>query len=729
MGMVLAPIIVCAAEGTAAPDSEDQRRSDAPLEEIIVTAQKRIERLLDVPVPVSVISGETLVVENQLRLQDFYTKIPGFSFVLSGSDRAVPAVAIRGVTTGGNATPTVGFVVDDVPYGASTVNAGSYVPHIDPSDLARIEVLRGPQGTLYGASSLGGLVKYVTVDPSTDAFSGQVEGGLLSVKGGSDLGYNVRAAVNVPITDSFALRASGFDGRDPGYVDNVATGEWDVNQQDRRGGRLSALWQPSESLSLKVNALYQDTESRGSSSVSLEPGIGELQQRRLRGTGVYDQEAKVGSAILNARIGSATLTALTGYSVKENLSTLDASSIAFFSTFAQGLYGVAGVQLPEKSTTRKFSQELRVALPITSRIDWLLGGFYTEERIKVLGGDEAVDPANGAIVGRFYNIDVPTRYEEYAAFTNLTVRMTDRFDIQIGGRASEDRQTFSSVLSGALLGGLTLVTPDTRSQGNALTYLVTPRFKVSPDLVLYARLASGYRPGGPNASCNPTNTIPCDFDADETQNYELGVKADLFDRRLTFDASVYYIQWRDIQLSLTDENLFLGYNANAGRAKSQGVELSVDTRPLAGLRLSAWVAYNDAKLTEDPPAGVGAFVASSGDRLPFSGRFSGNVSLDEEFLVGAHTTGFIGATVSYVDDRPGNFPGFFATSTQRQIFPAYWQTDLRGGLRRDSWALNVFINNVADRRGVLSGGTEKLNPFYFDFIQPRTVGMSLVRSF
>jgi iron complex outermembrane recepter protein len=716
-GLLLAPFVACAAE------------SDPLLEEVVVTAQKRIERLQEVPVPVTVISGAGLVDNNQLRLQDFYTKIPGFNFVLSGSDRAIPAVAIRGVTTGGTATPTVGFVIDDVPSGASTVNAGPYVPHVDPTDLASIEVLRGPQGTLYGASSLGGLVKYVTIDPSTDALRGRVEAGLLSVKSGSDLGYNLRGSINVPLGDTFAIRASGFEGSDPGYVDNVATGQHDLNETERRGGRLAASWQLSDSVSLKINALHQSTEQLGSGSVSLEPGLGELQQRRLRGTGVFDQQTQLGSAILNAAIGSATLTSLSGYSVKEDLSVLDASSIAFLSGFAQSRHGVPSVQLPEKSTTRKFSQELRLSLPVAARIDWLFGGFYTQEKVKVRGGDEAVNPTTGGVVGRFYDIDVATRYEEYAAFTNLTFRATERFDIQFGARVSEEEQTFSSVLSGALLGGLVIVTPETSSDGGALTYLVTPRFRVSPDLVLYARLASGYRAGGPNVSCAPTNTIPCQYDADETKNYEVGVKGSLADRRLTFDASLYYIDWSNVQLSLTDEVAFLGYNANAGSARSRGVELSLEAKPLSGLTLAGWIAYNDAQLTEDPPANSGAFVASAGDRLPYSSRWSGNFSLQQEFPLGARMTGFVGGSLSYVDDRQGNFPGFFASSTRRETFPAYWQTDIRGGLMRDSWTLNVFLNNVADRRGVLSGGAEKLNPFYYDFIRPRTFGINLTKTF
>jgi outer membrane receptor protein involved in Fe transport len=198
---------------------DDGSRPDAPaapptLEEITVTAQKRIERLQDVPVPVTAIAGESLVNSNQLQLQDYYSKIPALSLTPTVFG---PIISIRGLTTGGVGTsPTVGVVVDDVPFGASTgLGGGGVAPDFDPSELARVEVLRGPQGTFYGATSIGGLLKYVTVDPSTDAFSGRVQIGTHSIYNGDGLGYSARGSVNVPLNDTFAVRASALRDRIP----------------------------------------------------------------------------------------------------------------------------------------------------------------------------------------------------------------------------------------------------------------------------------------------------------------------------------------------------------------------------------------------------------------------------------------------------------------------------------------------------------------------------------
>ena len=171
------------------------------------------------PVPVTALNAQALVDNNQLRLQDYYTSVPGLN--VSPAVQSTQVISIRGITTGYGTNPTVGITVDGVPYGASTgLGGGQVVPDIDPGDLARVEVLRGPQGTLYGASSMGGLINFVTVDPSTEAVSGRVQVGTDEVYNGAGLGYSARGSVNVPLSDTLALRASGFVREDPGYIDN-----------------------------------------------------------------------------------------------------------------------------------------------------------------------------------------------------------------------------------------------------------------------------------------------------------------------------------------------------------------------------------------------------------------------------------------------------------------------------------------------------------------------------
>jgi len=697
-------------------------QSVASLEEIVVTAQKRVERLQDVPLPVTAINADALVESNQLRLQDYFTRVPGLS-VTPDDQNGAPVLTIRGITTGGYTNPTVGIVIDDVPYGASTSSAvGTVAPDIDPFDLVQVEVLRGPQGTLYGAGSMGGLIKYSTVDPSTDRVSGHVQAGTSSVYNGAQLGYNFRAAVNLPLSDTLAVRVGGFTRRDPGYIDNPVLDIDGVNEEEVNGAHLVALWRPTEAFSLRLSALFQSDKRFGSNEVYQEPGLGDLEQSALPNTGRYEKTLQAYSLTLRAKLGAADLTAISGFSSNKYANSLDDTDT--FQLYTQDQFGVPGTAAHSHIKTNKFTQEVRLSAPIGPQLDWLLGAFYTYESSPGVTDLFAETSPGGQVVGQWLADRYASTYQEYAAFTDLTWHVTDRFDIQIGGRESQNHQTYNEVDVGLGVPEFEGVPSpnnfgEADSKGNAFTYLLTPRLKLTPDLMMYARVASGYRPGGPNPGAAGVG-LPGEFGADSTQSYELGLKADAFDRMLSFDASLYYIDWKDIQVLLIDPNTGTGYYTNGNRAKSEGLELSVESRPLEHLTISAWLAWDNATLTEAFPAATGAYGAV-GDRLPDSSRFSGNVSAEERFLLAGDLSVFFGGSVSYVGERIGEF----TATPQRQPFPGYAQTDLHAGAKYNSWTLNLFVNNVTDKRGLLRGGLGSLYPFAFDYIQPRTVGLNL----
>jgi len=704
---------------TAAPGSSDR----VALQEVVVTAQKRQERLQDVPIPVTAIPAQELLENNQLRLQDYYTSIPNFS--VSPGVQSTQALTIRGITSAGG-NPTVAVLVDDAPFTSSTsIGNGSVVPDIDPSDLARVEVLRGPQGALYGASSMGGLLKFVTVDPSTAGFSGHVQGGLDSVANGNATGYNFRGSVNVPVTDTFAVMASGFTREDPGYIDNVFTGQNGVNEDHGSGGHLSALWRPSDAVSLKLGALYQEIDSGGSNDWNEEvngyagPPVGYLKQSYVAGAGPYNREIQQYSADLHAKLGTVELVSITAYGFNKFADSFDLSYQ--FGPAAQELYGVGGTPTLNSGRTKKFSEELRLSSSIGQHFDWLVGGFYTHEGSQFGQVIQATVPLTGQVVGEVAAVSVPTTYQEYAAFADLTVKFTDRFSVQLGGRESRIEQTYNQSASGPLVGGgFTL--PEVDTNANVFTYLVTPQYRFSPDFMTYARLASGYRPGGPNPT--PGNGTPPAYNPDKTRNYEIGAKGSFLDHRLNLDASLYYIDWSDIQIQLINTNTSQTYNANGGNAKSQGAELSVEAKPLSGLTISAWAVWSDAVLTSDFPASSTAYGVS-GDRLPYSSRFSGYLSLQEEFPLRGSLDGFVGGQVSYRSD----WVGTFQSTSDRQTYPDYTTLDLRAGLKNETWTVNLFVNNVTDRRAVLTGGLDSVPPWSFYGMTPRTVGMNVSYAF
>jgi outer membrane receptor protein involved in Fe transport len=247
---------------------------------------------------------------------------------------------------------------------------------------------------------------------------------------------------------------------------------------------------------------------------------------------------------------------------------------------------------------------------------------------------------------------------------------------------------------------------------------------MTPDAMLYARLASGYQAGG----VNTTPGVQPGYAPSKTKDYEIGFKGDALDHVLSFDASVYYIDWIDLQLLICPPQ-HLCFNGNAGGAKSEGVELSVEAHPLAGLTVSTWVTYSDAAITKFPPDAIrGGVYASPGDRLPFTPRWSANLSVVDEFPISGSFTGFAGGTMSYVGARDGGFTG--TATQQRQLYRSYNQLNARIGVKRDSWTATLFATNVTDQRGELGGNQLTPNaPDIVQIIRPRQMGLSLSKSF
>jgi len=716
----------------ASPNSEI-RETGILLEEVVVTAQKREQRLQDVPIPVTAIDAGTLAESNQLRLQDYASSVPGLSVAPVTAAGNEQVLTIRGIGTGLGTNPTVGVTIDDVPFGSSTFTGGSaIVPDLDPSDLQRIEVLRGPQGTLYGASSMGGLVKFVTVDPSTAAFSARLEGGLSDIAHGDGTGYNARGSINIPLADTAALRASGFARRDPGYIDNPVYDLRGVNDDRASGAHLAFWWRPAGDFSLKLSALYQKLQADSSNNVDVPNadypqtlGLRARQQFDLPGYGGYESQVQAYSATLHMKLYGIDLTSISGYNRNKTFNAADLGYV-FQTPSADFVNG----------ESRKFMQEVRLSAALGEQLEWLAGVFYTHESAPSTGNYFLVDPVSLQNAGTMFDQGADSTYSEYAVFADLTVQVTDHFSVQIGGRESWIKETFGQVLEIPSLAPS--ITPELTIRNNAFTYLLTPQLKLSPDFMVYTRLASGYRAGGPN---NSPGVPLLSFKPDKTLNYEVGAKADLYEHRLSIDASAYYIDWRDIQLNLVDANTLFTYTGNAGKARSQGVEVALEERPAKGTKLSGWVSWNDATLSEPLPIGsfvLGGAYGASGDRLPYAAKWSANLAVNQDFHLVSQWTAAIGGNLSYVGDRFGEFatpppstlaPPAIPPIPPRQAFGGYATVNLHASLKYASWAGNFFVTNVFDRQAALAGGLGGFPPYAFTYLQPRVVGFSLLRQF
>jgi iron complex outermembrane recepter protein len=707
---LLAVGYICSA-AAADDDANSPSANQAALEEVTVTAQKYAEKLGDVPAPVTVIQPGDLISNNMVSLQDYFTQVPGLNFTTGGLG-GVPKLTIRGLSNGTLGEPTTGILIDDVPYGSAIGQFGQFegAPDLDPADLQQIEVLRGPQGTLYGASGLGGLIKYDTLAPSTSSFGGHVQLGGASVENGDGIdGYSVRAGVNVPLTQSTAMRISGFDRRDPGWINNPVLDEHDVNRARFYGGHLSFLWQISDNTYLRLGALYQDENRHGADDV--EPALGEFAQNYPRTTGAYHFVSELYSAKLETRVGRVVLTSLTGYSI---------------ANFDSALYLGGSTALANYGHTGTVTQELRAAAKIFDNLDLLVGGFFTHENNEPLNQTIwTLDPQTGAFRTQILTLGRSQPENETAGFADLTWRITHRFDVQVGGRESAySLKTDSTTM---LPGSPTTAEPFISTDSKAFTYLMTSRYHFNDDFMAYVRFSPGYRVGQPNIDYQIALGPPS-YSPDKTVNYEVGLKGEALERRLSFDTSAYYIDWKNIQVQVSNPNAPQGfaYITNAGEAKSEGFEATVSAVPWNGMTVSTWIAYNFAVLTIGFPSTSSAYGVS-GTPLPFSSRWSGSVSLDQDFPMGVAATGNVGVSMSYVGERFGDFTSDAAAP--RDTFPSYNQLNVHAGLIYDSWQFNLAINNISDSRGVLAAGHGFSGDVVANYITPRLISFSLTKKF
>jgi iron complex outermembrane recepter protein len=704
------------AQSTSTNDAQPAQKPTT-IEEIVVTAEKNgAEDLLKTPVPVAVVSAEELTGRAQVRLQDFFSEVPGF--IVAPSFAGQTNLSIRGINSGG--TPTVGVLIDDVPFGSETQ---TYIPELDPGDLARVEVLRGPQGTIFGADSEGGLIRYVTVAPSTDAFSGQVSAGTDSVKGGDGFGFNIRGSVNIPVTDDFAIRASAFRRQEAGYIDDILTNERGSNRSDASGERVAALWRPTDHFSITLSAINQSIDNTG---LEVVPSLGDLRSNIVKNGSATHINIKNYGAVISDYVGTVHIESITGYNTIRQNSNTDVSPL--FGPIVAAVTGAApDAVITGPVTNDKISEELRASSPIGKHVDLQVGLFYTHETTAATTILVGVYPLTGLYstptTAVFYET-IPTTLEEYAAFENVTVHFTDRFDLQLGARVAHINQDFLAYYTyGPVNTPDPSFTPAGRASATPFTYLVTPRYFLTPDVMVYFRAASGYRPGGVNNGVGSPPPPPT-YGPDQTHSYEIGMKGAFIDRRLTADLSLFHIDWKGVQITEGGTGNQLPYTGNGGAAKSEGVELSVTAKPFEGTTVSWWVDYDNSVLTttiNNPST-----YASAGSLLPFATRLSGDVSIQQNFREIQGVTPFASVDASYTGHRLG----ILQPTAARQSYPGYTQTNVQMGLNHRTFTANLFINNVGDVRGQLNGGIGYAqNPLEFVIIQPRTIGVSVTNKF
>lgn len=693
------------------------------IEEIFVTATRRAESLREVAQSVTALPERALERIQADDFQDYAKLVPGLQ--LSTPTPGASQVILRGLSSL-NSASTTGIYVDNTPYGSSSglANGRFLTADLNAFDLQRIEVLRGPQGTLYGASTMGGLLKFVTNPPDPTQFSSRVQLNAEDVKG--ELGLSARGMLNVPLSERAAVRLTALRNEDAGFLDDPTRNVESVNETISTGVRASLLFQITDAVTLRLTSVAQDNELDGANDVDLavdgsDPALAPLQPYRpLYGdlkhsrsfSETTDIEYRVHNATVDWNLGGVDLMSSTSYGTYRQDALLDL-------TLLDGLLQANGADLD------KFTQEFQLTSRDDSRFEWIAGLYYTRET-----GSISQSYTNFVYDGS--TLEVDSEFQELAAFGTITYKFTPQFDVSLGLRAARNEQEVFQHGDGLFVDFGS--TED--SSEDVLLYSIAPRWRPSDTTTVYARIASGYRPGGPNIIPlgNPDNA-PRSYDSDTVLSFEAGVKTDVLERRLSLDLAAFFLRWKDLQLSGTVNSTSV--MSNAGEAESQGVEWAAQLRPFKGFSIDLVGAYTDATLTESTDTGTDFDLLGGrkGDPLPYVSEWTGLVGASYEWPVFGTATAYLGANWNYIGERRTDFGSAFG---RQLVLPAYDTTDVRIGVDFERWSIGLYGKNLTDERGIASlgqsaspGGGGVFNADEFSWtlgstflvIRPRTLGL------
>lgn len=721
-------LITTALTGLAQAQSSDPAGTpgDAPkvqsLETIIVTGNRRREPVREVPLSVNTVSSEELERSGAQRLTDYLENLSGVN--VDGS-RGLQQMSIRGITVGGDINPPTSTYLDDVAFGGSTQWGAKLSLDLATLDLHHIEIYRGPQGTLYGANALGGVLKYVFNEPDPSIFEGQVSVGASRTQGGGT-NWLTSGVVNVPLQANVAaLRVAAITNHEAGWVDAIGPGAGQrVDRGDTNGFRVSSMFKPAKGLVIRLSALGQDLKRAGSDytdyTLDGKPVTGENQHLRYLEE-PFRQRTEVFSADAEYDAKWARVNLVASHQSSKNGYVTDLSPY-YLPVLAPGYPGLQTVFSSTEVDTRKDSLELRATSPASKQLEWLAGVYATREEDAVgqgLLGGVAAGPGVTA-----YRLSIPATFQEAAVFGDLTWYPVERLALTVGARASHNRQTFAQSIHGDLLNE---DDPKSSSSDSSFTYLLTAKYALSAKSNVYGRLATGYNPGGVNAlKLDPTGATLTEhptYKPNTLTSYEVGYKADLFDAALSLEAAAYHLDWRDLQLlhAAASGNEVV----NGGRAKVDGVELNATYRPTEHWSITPSVAYTEARLRDDVPD----LEAKAGDRLPVTPRLSASLRTQYEFSVGDHPS-YAGLAARHVSKRHSSYPG--SVFVPDYVLPAYTVVNLNAGMQFKSVSIEAYVRNVFNEAGqtsAASGYTPLGGPVHVTLEEPRTAGVNVRFSF
>jgi outer membrane receptor protein involved in Fe transport len=730
-----------------APQGRPERRSDVPAslsarEEVIVTATRREERANDVPISMEVWSQEGIAAWGAKNTADIASLTPGVQFDHYPERLFQTNIAMRGLN-GRNGT-AIGIYLDDVPIPApSAWGASVYRSFPLLFDLERVEVLRGPQGTLFGQGAMGGAVRFITQQPDLTEHSGVASAEAAETARGG-MSYESGAALGGPlVAGSVGFRVAGWRRSDGGFVDRVdpftgATVDANANRSVSEVFRGALIFAPSDALRIVPSLTYQSESVHDTPSFYTylsDPGAAILKNGKLLPQ-PGDDEFALASLRLTATPATTELTALTSYFHRTTSRGEDFTNIGIWNNPMGPEYPLdysGAILTTHHMTETRFSEEVRLSSVVSnSRLTWLGGAFYSYERHRETDNTVARDPTVGAAVDGYSAL--AGSETEFATFGQVAVRFTQQYTASAGLRIAQYEHDGNFETGGPLNAGVPTFRAASRDTSLA------PRFgleyRQNEEQLFYASIAEGYRPGGFNGPFPSSCGVPAagPYRPDSLWSYELGGKNRLFSGRLQLNTSLFYASWRDTQFSLvTPAPQECSYTANVGRAMSRGFELQAQALMTEYLKTDLTIAYEDARYTETVRVGS-LLIVAKGDvigTLPLvPSPWDFRVSIDYARPLGGGLTVYARADDEIHSHNPGPFysshpdDAFYAPG--RGSNPATNLLNARTGLRWSRVDLGLYVNNLLDSEPTLLRRNNSVRDtlFYATTFRPRTIGLS-----
>jgi iron complex outermembrane recepter protein len=733
--------------------------------DIVVTATRRDAGINKVPISISALTQDVLTNRGIRSVDDIAYAIPGLSFT-SNNDGS-ETLSVRGIVALGS-TATTAYYIDETPI--AQLGGGTFSPRY--FDIERVEVLRGPQGTLYGASAMGGAVRVITAKPNLTEVEGSVRGEGSFTRRGKENAI-IDAAVSIPIiADKLALRITGFYEKNTGWVrkfrpslsndpadyadangtpgvayGGVAAGTGSrVGQQEIYGGRAALRAKPSDDVTLTASYAWQQRKNDGFNNADTVTALGfdGTDFRQLR---IIDEYRTLRSQLANftveAALGSVKLTSSTSYEWSRDNAVRDGNSLLFgtvvgFPTFVglpaavpRNVQGQAGIAIASFQRKESFTQEVRLVSDNDSPLSWIIGGFYNRTKFRQsqdlpafglaqsLVGTPLEGGAPGDSLGGSNSFE-PRR--EFSFFGELGYKLNDKLNATIGIRRYDVKSGAQIGVTG-LIGGGAAPNPLTFVNDRGFTYKGLLSYKASEDILLFAGYTTGYRPGGVNPPRLLGDNFDPGFKSDQLAQYELGWKTRFLDRALTINGALFYIDWKGIPTSDTAPS-GITFTFNGPKARIYGGELEIVARPTRGLDFTLGLTKLNAKFNGNLV--TSNRVIATGDRLPDVPDYTVNAAWNYQWSLGGESTARVGANIAHVSKRTQLSPQKII------VLPGFETVGLSAGVSFGKLDISIFARNVFNEKALIGNdlvGNEISNGIAIEqrrlsYNEPQTFGAS-----